>query len=222
ELTGRYGQPERPVQQRWTKKVAVGSAAPSAGSTLLYVSANPDGTSSTYAAAEARQIRRELARNPEFRMEERGAIGPTELSDGLLNLRPRIVHLAGHGEDGHLYLEHEMGQAHIVSPRSVAGLFSEATDYVECVVVGACDSEPLAKAVCEYIDYVIAVDGRLHSSVAVAFSVGFYQALAAGETIEKAYRLGHKHVPLQLGDDFADQPVRLYMRRAGGANAGPC
>jgi hypothetical protein len=221
ELTGRYGQQERPVQQRWTKKVVVGSVTPAAGpTTVLYVSANPDGTTSTYAAAEAREIRRELAKNPEFRMEERGAIGPRELTDALLHLRPRIVHFAGHGEDGYLYLEREMGQPHIVSPRSVAALFGEATDYVECVVVGACDSEALAEAVREHIDYVIAVDDRLHSSAAIAFSIGFYQALAVGEPLEKAYRLGRTQIPLQLGDGFADQPVRLYRRRTGGADVG--
>lgn len=224
ELTGRYGLPERSIQLQWTKKVVVGSASAAASaagpSTVLYLSANPDGTGSIQAAAEAREIRRELAKNPRFRMEERGAIGPRELTDALVNLRPRIAHFVSHGEDGYLYLEREMGQPHIVSPRSMAELFSEATEYVECVVVAACDSEALAEAVREHIDYVIAVNDRLSSSVAIAFSVGFYQALAAGAPIDKAYGLGRKQIPLQLGDDFADQPIRLYRRQNGDADAG--
>lgn len=221
ELTGWYGQPERPIQLQWTKKVVVGSVAQATGpSTVLYLSANPERTTATHAAAEAREIRRELAKNPGFRMEERGAIGPRELADALVNLRPRIAHFASHGVDGYLYLERAMGQPHIVSPRSLAGLFAEASEFVECVVVAACDSEALAEAVREHIDYVIAVNGRLHSSAAIAFSVGFYQALAAGMPMDKAYRLGLKQIPLELGDDFADQPVRLYRRQAGGVDAG--
>ena len=183
------------------------------------MSANPDGTATTHAAAEAREIRRELGRLPAFRFEDRGAIGPRDLTAALLELRPRIVHLSAHGAEGYLYLEREMGQPHVVSPRSVADLFGEATDYVECVVIGACHSEPLAEAILEYIDPVIGVDGRLPSSVAIAFSIGFYQALAAGEPIAKAFRYGRKQVFLQYGDEIAN-PVRLYTRRAGGADAG--
>jgi hypothetical protein len=151
-------------------------------------------------------------------LEVRGAIGPRELTDALVNLRPHIVHLTSHGEDGYLYLEREKGQPHIVSPQSMAELFQEAADYVAGVIIGACDSEALAKAVCEHIDYVIAVDGRLASSVAIAFSTGFYQAFAAGNPIEKSFRYGCRLIRLELGDDFADHPVRLYRRRAGGVD----
>lgn len=221
ELTGGYGQQDQTVRLQWAKKVSVGSAAvrPAGPSAVLYVSANPVQTQLTHAAAEAREIRRELAVNPAFRLEERGAIGPRELTGALHDLHPRIVHLAAHGAEGYLYLEREKGHPHPVTPRAVAGLFSETTDYVECVIAGACDSEPLAQEVRRHVDYVIAVNDRLPSDVAIAFSVGFYQALAAGEPIEKAYRFGSKQVHLELGDDFEDYPVRLYTR-AGGAHAG--
>lgn len=221
ELTCRYGQPEQPVHHEWTRKIAVGPDATEIGTaTVLYASANPEGTASTAATAEAREIRRELDRSSRYHFEERHAIGPRELSNAVLNLRPRIVHLASHGEDGYLYFERDMGQAHVVSPRGVAGLFGATAEHVECVVIGACHSAALAEQVCEHIDHVIAVSDRLSNNVAIAFSVGFYQALAAGSSIEKAYLLGREQVVLQLGDDYMDQPVHLYRRPVDSPDAG--
>lgn len=223
ELTGRYGRQDQPVHERWTKNVVVGTSRPQpkpgATMTILYLSANPLGTDHLRLDAEFREIEHELAKRTvaEFHIEKRGAVRARDMSDALLNVRPRIVHFSGHGEDGHLYLERDRGNPHVVPPRAVAGLFAEAADYVECVVVNACSTLVLAEAIREHIEYAIAIKDDLPDHAAIAFSIGFYQALAAGESIEKAYRLGRRQIHLQLGDGFEDLAVLLRRRPSGGA-----
>lgn len=46
---------------------------------------------------------------------------------------------------------------------------------------------------------------------AIAFAVGFYQALGAGKTFEDSYRLGCAQVALESADE-GDIPI-LKMRR---------
>jgi len=219
DLTCHYG--KRQVDRRqWTKYVTVGKApvAGQDGMTILYLSANPRQTERLRVEAEAREIREELRKGsgPAIRIEDRGATRARDISDALLNIRPQIVHFSGHGaEDGRLYLERDGGNAHLVSPEALAALFREASDHVKCVIVNACQTQVLAKAIAHHIDHVIAMKDVVPDRAAIAFSIGFYQALAAGREVAQAYRFGKTQIHLQLGDDFADLPV-LYSSSAGG------
>jgi hypothetical protein len=202
--------------RQWRMNVSVGKSpvAGQGGMTILYLSANPRQTEQLRVEAEAREIREELRKGvtPDIRIENRGATRARDISDALLNIRPRIVHFSGHGAaDGRLYLERDGGHAHLVSPEALAALFREASDYVKCVIVNACQTQTLAKAISDHIDYVIAMKDVVPDKAAIAFSIGFYQALAAGLEVAQAYRFGRTQIHLQLGNDFADLPV-LYSR----------
>lgn len=47
------------------------------------------------------------------------------------------------------------------------------------------------------MDYVIGMNQAIGDKAAIAFAVGFYQALGAGRTIEEAYKLGCVQIQLQ-------------------------
>jgi len=63
------------------------------------------------------------------------------------------------------------------------------SDKVECVVLNACYSEVQAKAISEYIPFVIGMKKAIGDSAAIEFAVAFYDALGAGRTIDFSYKL---------------------------------
>jgi len=75
-------------------------------------------------------------------------------------------------------------------PDALAALFKQFTDQVSCVVLSSCFSKVQADAIAEHIDYVIGMNKEIGDPAAIAFAIGFYQALGAGRAIEEAYELG--------------------------------
>lgn len=214
---------EQTASQQWTKIVTVGEPMPAnADMTVLYLSANPVETVRLRVEAELREIRDELRRGVthRFQLVDRGAVRTRDISDALLNAHPRIVHFSGHGsDDGRLYLERDTGHSQVVTASALAALFSEFANQVQCVIVNACSTTLLAKEIARHIDYVIAMRDKVPDKAAIAFSIGFYQALAAGKTVEEAYRFGRTQIHLQLGDGFADVPLLLRRDPAGDLGA---
>lgn len=64
-------------------------------------------------------------------------------------------------------------------------------------MLNACYSEIQANALAQHIDYVIGMNQAIGDKAAIAFAIGFYQALGAGRTTEEAYKLGCVQIRLQ-------------------------
>jgi hypothetical protein len=93
-------------------------------------------------------------------------------------------------------------------------LFRHAGQSVNCVVVNACETESLARELSAVVPYAIGMRHPVRDRSAIRFSIGFYQAMAAGKPIDNAFDLGVtqlKMVPIG-SDELA--PV-LYRRDAG-------
>ena len=171
--------------------------------TILVLAANPKNTSRLRLDEEIREIDAGLqrARNPEafnlqFDLQCRWAVRVRDVSQALLDSQPQIVHFCGHGvgDDG-LLLEDEAGQVQYVSTTALAelfGLFNQKNQKnpIECVILNACYSEVQATAISQYIPYTIGMNQAIGDEAAIEFVVGFYSALAAGESIDFAYKLG--------------------------------
>lgn len=223
DVTCRYGK-DQSYAGKWPMAVPVGKSAATDldGVTVLYLSANPLETTRLRVEAELREIREELdkRRVAHLRVENRGAARPKDITDALLNVRPRIVHFSGHAaEDGRLYLERDTGHSQLVPPRALADLFRQVANDVKCVILNACGTAVLAEAIAEHVDHVIAMRDVVEDRAAIAFSIGFYQALAAGRSVEEAFGFGRTQVHLQLGGDLADLPVLFSSGSAGGTGA---
>jgi len=115
----------------------------------------------------------------------------------MLDLKPNIVHFCGHGsgKEG-IAFEDENGLAKFMSAEALSGFFELFADTVECVVLNACYSEVQAKAIAEHIPYVVGMNKAIGDAAAIEFSVAFYDALGAGESIEFAYRLACNAIQL--------------------------
>lgn len=168
---------------------------------LLFLAADPSDLSRLRLGEESREIQEkiQLAKLRErFELHQRLSVRPADISQALLDVQPQIVHFSGHGTTaGALCFENPSGEFHPVEPNALAALFEQFAHIVDCVVLNACYSEIQANAIARHIDYVVGMNRAIGDKAAIAFSIGFYQALGAGSVIEEAYRLGCVQIGLQ-------------------------
>ena len=163
--------------------------------TILILAANPQSTSRLHLDQEVREIDEGLRRGnkrEQFKLEQKWAVRQRDFYRAILDYQPQIVHFSGHGAsvDG-IVLENEADEPAFLNADALASMFKLfATKRVECVLLNACYSEVQAKAISQHVNYVIGMNRTIGDSSAIAFSVAFYDAIAAGQQIEFAYELG--------------------------------
>ncbi|MBP5976214.1 tetratricopeptide repeat protein [Brasilonema sp. CT11] len=163
--------------------------------TILILAANPTSTSRLRLDEEVREIDEGLRRankREEFKLEQKWAVRSRDFYRAMLDCQPQIVHFSGHGagQDG-IVLDDETGQPALICADALGSMFKLfATKGVQCVLLNACYSEVQAKAISQHVNYVIGMNQAGGDKAAIAFSVAFYDALAAGEQVEFAYELG--------------------------------
>ncbi|HEU0053404.1 MAG TPA: CHAT domain-containing protein [Longimicrobium sp.] len=166
---------------------------------VLVLAANPKDTPTLRLDHEVREIQSGLLRNRgrAFQIRHDWAVRPRDVRRALLEHRPRIVHFCGHGsqEEG-LVLEDEVGGSKTVSISAIAGLFALFSDHVKCVVLNACYSEAQARAIAQYVECVVGMNHAIADKAAVEFSIGFYDAISAGEAYDAAFRFGCNAIEL--------------------------
>lgn len=167
---------------------------------ILLLAANPKGTVSLRLQEEEREIkeRLRLAGHGKVPISSTGATRSRDIQQAMVGFKPQIIHFTGHGagQDG-LAFEDATGQLKLVNSEALANLFQLFSERVECVVLNACYSEFQAKAIAKHINYVIGMSRAIGDRAAIEFSVGFYTALGAGESIEFAYELGCNAIQLE-------------------------
>lgn len=167
---------------------------------ILVLSANPLDTSRLRLDEEVREIEEGIQRSrnrEQFRIRSKWAVRLRDLRRVLLDREPQIVHFCGHGELSGLMVEDESGNAVLLTPQALAGLFELFTNKIECVFLNACYSEPQAKAINRHIQYVVGMREEITDKAAIEFAVGFYDALGAGKSIEEAFKFGCNAIQLQ-------------------------
>ena len=162
---------------------------------ILILEANPLDTESLRTGTEIREIEEviQLGRERDnIDVQRRSAVRPHDISQALLDEKPWLVHFAGHGGGEHqsFAAEGEYGLAHVIPVDGLVELFGAFGRNVKCVLINCCDTELLARELSAVVPYAIGMRQPVHDKSAIRFSRGFYQALAAGESIDDAFRLG--------------------------------
>lgn len=192
--------------------------------TILFLAANPKDTGRLRLDQELRDIAEGLQRarkRNQFNLEQRLAVRPRDIQRAMLDIGPQIIHFSGHGvgEQG-LIFEDDIGNAKLVDGAALARLFELFADQINCVVLNGCYSEAQAKAIAQHIPYVIGMNQEIGDKAAIAFAVGFYDALGAGRPIEFAYRLGCSAIRMEgIAEHLT--PVLLKQARTGEATVQP-
>lgn len=195
---------------------------------ILFLAANPISTCRLRLDEEVREVEAGLQRSKyrnRFELQQRWAVRPIDLRRSLLDCKPQIVHFAGHGVgrtaddradvfDEGLVLEDPKGLPKLVRTEALSALFELFADSVECVVLNACYSEQQAKAIAQHIPYVIGMNEAIGDRAAIEFSVGFYDALGAGESVDRAYKSGLTSIRLAGIPEHLTPVMMRYGDRA--------
>ena len=169
--------------------------------TILILSANPKGTNPLRLSEEIREIKEGLRRSKYrdlYQIETAEAVRVGDIQRAMLDYEPNIVHFCGHGggQEG-LVFEDVKGLIKLVSAEALAGLFSLFADRLDCVLLNACYSEVQAKEISRHINSVIGMSQAIGDQAAIAFAVGFYDALGADRDVDFAYKLGCNAISMQ-------------------------
>ena len=179
---------------------------------ILVLAANPISTERVRLEKEMREIEQGLKlsrQRDQFMVEQKWAVQPLDIHRALLEAKPQIVHFSGHGAgEAGLIFEDEQGKAQLVSTQALANLFNLFAETIECVVLNGCYSTPQAEAIAEQIPAVVGMSDAISDRASIAFAVGFYDALGAGESLTFAYKLGCNAIEVS-GESGQFTPVLL-------------
>ncbi len=170
---------------------------------ILILTANPSNTQPLRLSEEVREIKsaweRSLKRE-QFEIIVEEAIRTKELRRALLTHKPQILHFSGHGggEQG-LVLMGDSGNGVLITPDALSRFFKAIKDIftIETVLLNACYSEVQAEGIYPYINYIIGMNKAIGDKAATQFSIGFYDTLFNGESIENAFALGCNAIELE-------------------------
>jgi hypothetical protein len=184
---------------------------------ILFLGANPAGSSPLRLDEEMREIDRALssaALGHRFELHQKWAVRASELQSHLLRCKPQIVHFSGHGtgEMG-ILLEGEDGLSRPVAGPRLAKLLGQFNQNLRCVVLNACYSEEQAHSIAQEIDCVVGMSTAVLDRVAIRFAATFYESLASGYDVRAAFEQGKANLDVgELGQDAV--PQLIVRRRA--------
>jgi hypothetical protein len=170
---------------------------------VLFLSSSPRDQPTLHPDEELRLIEQELLMSEhrhEFRLVPQAAVRLTDISRALARHRPQIVHFSGHGDDrGRILVGDPLGNSMPLENDGLVDIFAAYNDTIQCVIVNACHSARLARAISAEIHQVIGMRYQIADDTAAQFSVGFYQAIFSGATVERAFKVA----PALLRSDAA-------------------
>ena len=197
--------------------------------TILVLAANPMNSTRLALDKEISEIEKSLRRSTNrdgFKLVSRLAIRPQDLRQALLDLEPQMIHFCGHGingsasgavdgesDEGGIFLQNEAGNAQLVTGKALTSLFSLFDDRLECVILNSCYSSAQADLIKKRIPIVIGMKQAIGDKAAIEFSRGFYDALGAGRTVDKAFEFGRNAIDLENIPEHLT-PVIRYRDRA--------
>ena len=141
---------------------------------------------------EIRAIQRRLdgGRGERFDLRLELAVRRDDLPYLLMRYRPQVVHFAGHGaQDGGILLQDDRGHEAALPPDVLAKYFGVLNDGVRCVVLNSCYGMNHAADIAKFVPCVVAMQGTIPDVTAIRFARGFYEALADGKSLGKAFEL---------------------------------
>ena len=183
---------------------------------VLILAANPPDTEALRIDQEIREIQKTIRSGKDrdnIEVSIHLAVGPADISQALLDDEPKLVHFAGHGggPDGSIAAEDDYGLAHVIPVDGLVHLFRTFGRSVDCVLVNACDTELLARELSAVVPFAIGMRQPVRDRSSIRFSTGFYQALAAGKSIEEAFQLGV--IMLKMTPNGSDAGAPVLFRR---------
>lgn len=183
---------------------------------ILFLAANPEGTSQLALDMEIREIDAKI-RASDFRdslqLVSHWGTRPDDLLQFLNQHKPQVVHFSGHGsQKNEILLLSDTGSSHPVSRAALRELFRTLKDNIRVVVLNACFSRGQAEVIVENIDCAVGMNKAIGDQAAITFAASFYRALGFGRSVQQAFEQG-KTALMLAGISEEDTPELIL--RAG-------
>lgn len=180
---------------------------------VLFVAANADDAVRLKLEREKNCVQDILKDNRRYALEHRGAIQSDELLDWLNRIQPTIFHFSGHGSsDAHLEFVERDDSASAVSAAALARAFRSAPPVPRVVVLNACDSESMVEQLLAVVPCVIAMSAPISDGAAIAFTRGFYGALARAGSLDvgRAFEQGCAQIAMKFSQSGEHEVPKLH------------
>ena len=217
------------------------AAPPKRRMSILFLAANPGGTSKLALDEECAAIQRELRLTrygDDFEFVSRWAVTVDDMARHLMELQPTIIHFSGHargneflhpgahgtirdassatdpGTNG-ILLQGEQGGSQLVCARALAMMIRSATTSARVLVLNACYSHAQAEELRRSVDCVVGMGGAITDDAALSFAVSFYRALGNRRSVGAAV----KHAIATLAAKQVPDACRPRLRARDGLDA---
>ena len=172
---------------------------------VLVASANPIDTGQLALDEEVRAITSSLRATPlrdVVELRSAWAARPLDLLSELNEHRPAVLHFSGHGTaDGRLVFQDDRGEPRPVEGEAVAASIETAGESVQVVVLNACFSADLARALTRFVDVAVGMDRPVGDDAARIFAAKFYSALGYGRSVGGAFEQARAALAMEGMDD---------------------
>ncbi len=203
---------------------------------ILFLAANPSGTTRLALDEECAAIERELRMTvgrDDFEFRSKWAVSIDEMMRHLNDLQPTVIHFSGHGggsagvyvhdelrqsrdigvvATAGIQLQDEQRQPQHVSARALTQMIESAAPSARLVVLNACFSEAVAGALRGVVDCVVGMRGTIGDDAARSFAVGFYRALGHRRSVGNAVA---QAVATLAAKQLSDEQLPICLTRDG-------
>lgn len=156
---------------------------------ILFLPADPAGTSHRALEEECAAFERELQRTARDAFDFRAAWATSidELMTHLNEHQPTVIHFSGHGGGRAGLALVDEGIARRVSPGALRSILGAAALGTSVVVLNACFDDELARALAEAVDCVLGTPPEIDDKAARGFAVRLYRALGYRRSVGNAF-----------------------------------
>lgn len=169
---------------------------------VLFLAANPRGTEELRLNEEYREIFGALsqaAHQGVVALTPRWGVRVEDLHDALLCEEPNIIHFSCHADESRLHLESPSGEIELLTSAHLGELIQSVDLRLACIILNMSFGDLHAKQLVRCAAHVIGAGKAIGDKEAIAFSRGFYRALASGRSISKCFDAGsvRSQIPAQ-------------------------
>ncbi|MEM8723801.1 MAG: ATP-binding protein [Cyanobacteria bacterium P01_G01_bin.39] len=166
---------------------------------ILILEANPQSDIQT--SDETRDIQEAIkqsrfSNSEKFEVRLQPSTRSTDLHKLIHEYKPDIIHFCGHGTENDELQFRDIK----ISKEALIDLFRLSQEHLRCVVLNSCFSEQQARQVVEHIDFAIGMKQAIRDDAAIAFAIGFYQAIGYGESYERAFLFGCNAIQIAINN----------------------
>lgn len=179
---------------------------------VLFLASNPRDLKPLSLDEEVRSITEMIRKSDHrdaVRLESRWAQRPLDLLQALNELRPRVVHFSGHGNEDNIAFQDDSGSTKLVSTAAIVSLMAAAASDIQLVFFNTCKSQAQAEAVVAHVPAAIGMTTLIGDHAARVFSAQFYSAIGFGLSVNKAF--AQARTALLLEGITEESTPRLFL-----------